>query len=135
MFQPWTLRKVYDYVAQVEDYEDIADLGQAITSARVALFRITEKINQYERAEQEAKVKYDRTFRRRYIASTEKTEAAKKIRAELYCEDLENDYLAAKQLKDELILASNTLRLELQTLQAIGNNIRQQLKMAYNGPV
>lgn len=125
----WDTKRLYDYAAQINDYDDLAELGAAINAARVALFRVTEQINRYERKEKSAKIKYDRAYRREYLASVEKTEAMKKMRAELACEELENEYLSHEQLKIEMNRMSYALRLELQTLQAIGNNLRQQMKM------
>lgn len=125
----WSASQIYDYTKQISDYEDLNQLGAATNAARIALFKITEKINQYERKEKTAKLQYDRAYRRAYLSSAEKTESMKRLRAELYCEDLENDYVVAEQLKNELSRMSYSLRLELQTLQAIGNNLRQQMKM------
>lgn len=127
--QDWDTRQLYDHSKQIADYEDLHQLGMAITAARVALFSVTQKINVYERKEKEAKIKYDRAYRRAYLKSIEKTEAMKKMRAELACEELENDYIFAEQLKSELNRMAYSLRIELQTLQAIGNNLRQQMKM------
>lgn len=127
--QNWSLAQVYDYAKQINDYETLSDLGNAINVARIALFRLTDRINKYERQERAAKVKYDRAYRRAYLGSSEKTEAQKRLRAELACEHLENAYIEAEQLRIELNRAANSLRLELQTLQAIGNNLRQQMKM------
>lgn len=125
----WSTGQIYDFANQISDYQDLSALGHSITAARIALFRITEKINEYERKEREAKLYYDRAYRRAYLTSIEKTEAQKRMRAELACEDLENAYIAAEQLKSELIRTSHALRLELQTLQTVGNNLRQQMKM------
>lgn len=125
----WNAKQIYDYTKQITDYEDLQQLSGAINAARVALFRVTEQINKYERKEKEAKLRYERAYRRAYLESVEKTEAQKKMRAELACENLENDYIVAEQLKNELSRMSYSLRLELQTLQAVGNNLRQQMKM------
>lgn len=125
----WSVSQIYDFSQQISDYETLSDLGAAINAARVALFRLTDKINEYERREKEAKMRYDRAYRRAYLASVEKTEAQKRLRAELACEELENEYVVAEQLKNELNRTAYTLRLELQTMQAIGNNLRQQMKM------
>lgn len=125
----WSTRQLYDYSKQVNDYEDLMELGQAITAARVALFKVTEQINKVERDEKVHKLKYERLYRREFLSSMEKTEAMKRMRAELACEEVENELVVFEQLKVELNRVSNTLRLELQTLQAIGNNLRQQLKV------
>lgn len=125
----WSTRQLYDYSKQVNDYKDLMELGQAITAARVALFKVTEQINKVERDEKVHKLKYERLYRREFLSSMEKTEAMKRMRAELACEEVENELVVFEQLKVELNRVSNTLRLELQTLQAIGNNLRQQLKV------
>jgi hypothetical protein len=128
-FKEWDTRTVYDYVNQISDYESLEKLAIATNAARLALFKVNEQINKFERNEKAAKVQYDREFRRAYIGSMEKTDNMKRMRAALACEDLENLHLYATQVKEELVRMSFTLRTELQTLQSIGNNMRQQLKM------
>lgn len=128
-FQNWGTKDVYDYSSQVSDYEDLHQLGEAINAARIALFKITDKINKYDRKAVKAKLAYERSYRREYLSSSERTEAMKRMRAELACEKMENDYIAAEQLKSELQRVSNSIRLELQTMQTIANNLRQQMKM------
>lgn len=125
----WSSSQLYDYEDIVSDYESIEELNSAINSARKALFNINDKINGAERQERLAKTKYDREHRRAYLGSNEKTESARKARADLLCEELENNVIVYEQVRGELVRMSNAIRLELQTLQALGNNIRQQLKM------
>lgn len=128
-FVNWSVKQVYDYKEQIVDYEDLSSLGVATNAARMALFTITEKINKVERQEKAAKMAYDRAYRRAYITSVEKTEAAKRMRAELTCEGLENELVHFEQLKAELNRVGHTLRMELQALQSVGNNLRQQMKI------
>jgi hypothetical protein len=128
-FKKWSQSTYYDYQSQVVDYESLDHLNTAITAARLALFKVADMINNYERLERESKLNYERQYRRAYLASTEKTDTAKKARAELACEDLENEWLMNEQVRIELVRMSNGLRIDLQTLSAIGNNLRQQLKM------
>lgn len=125
----WNPQQAYPYVENITDYEDLEDLGKAITQARIGLFKINEKINEYEQKETLSKTDYERSFRRHYLSSTAKTETQKKERAALMCENLENELLKNQQVKRELIRYSNLLRLELQTLQTVSNNLRQQIKM------
>lgn len=126
---PTIVTDYYNYEEEIIDYDSLDALSRAINSARRALFQLTEKVNEYERLELEAKVKYERQHARAFLASAKKTAAEKKLHADIYCEDIENDYLAVGQVKNELVRASHALRLELQTLQAVGNNLRQQLKV------
>lgn len=124
----WDVSDDYDYTAFVDDYTSLQELGASIAQARMALFTWTEKINNAERMERDARTQYERAFRRAYLLSTEKTETAKKERAALVCEDLENEWIMYDQLKKEFERASAAIRTELQTLQSIGNNLRQQMR-------
>lgn len=125
----WKGSRFYDYENHIFDYEQIEELNSAIKSARFALFELTDKINECERVERVSKVKYEREWRRSYLNSNEKTESLKKARADLLCEELENKVIVYEQLRGELNRLSAAIRLELQTLQGLGNNLRQQIKM------
>lgn len=125
----WNTKNAYNYADNIADYEDLEDLGKAITQARIGLFKLNEKINEYERKEVIAKSNYERQLRRFYLESTAKTEAQKKARAELACEFLENDLLQIKQIKAEIIRYTGLLKSELETLNTVSNNLRQQMKM------
>lgn len=128
-FKGYNSSHFYDYENQVFDYEHLNDLNGAIKNARLALFEITDKINDAERKEKTCKVKYERAHRRAYIAANQKTDSARKAHADLQCEDLEDNAIVYEQVRLDLVRISNSIRLELQTLQALGNNIRQQIKM------
>lgn len=128
-FKKWDMTDAYDYDANIIDYESLEALDKTIQNARKSMFILTEKINTFERKEREAKTKYERAYRREYLNSTEKTETAKKARAELKCEELENKWMALEQLKQELLRLSYTMKQEMQILQTIANNMRQQLKI------
>src|SRR5699024_3640322 len=119
----------YDYEDNIDDYENMESLAEATNNARLALFKVTEAINEAERKSSQAKVKYERAYRRFYLSSNEKPDSARRLRAELKCEQYEDEMIAQEQLKNELSRVSNALRLELQTLQGIGNNLRQQMRM------
>lgn len=125
----WRASKFYDYDNEIIDFENLEELNRTTNQARKALFKVTEAINKYEREEREHTTLYKRTWRREFLKSIAKTESERKARADLACEDLENSMIAAQQVKDELVRLSHALRIELQTLQAIGNNLRQQYKV------
>ena len=126
----WSAEKFYNYHSQVIDYEDLYRLNAAINEARMGLFRVTDTINYYDREERKLKTVYDREWRRAYITSHGRTDAERRLRADLACEALEDDMIVAQQLKAELIRVSSTIRMELETLQSVGNNLRQQMKMS-----
>lgn len=128
-FKRWNIEQFYDYKKHIFDYEKIAELTTATDNARIALFEINEKINSAERKEKMCKVKYERAHRREYLKASNSTEAKRKAYADLQTEHLEDDVIVYEQVRMELVRASNTVRLELQMLQSVGNNLRQLLKM------
>lgn len=119
----------YDYNVFISDYEDIEALEKASVHARIALQKVTEEINRVERELAEAKLKKERAYRRIYLASDEKPETARKFRAELKTEKYDDVVIVKEQYKSELSRLANTYRIELQSLQAAGNNLRQQMKL------
>lgn len=128
-FKEWKLSSQYNYTALSADFEDLNDLNRQIRAANIALFKITDAINKAERKAKRAKVIYERNYRRKYIDSSEKTEGAKKVSAEILVEDLENTYMYYDQMFSELNRASYTLRQELRSLEVMANNYRQQMKV------
>lgn len=128
-FKNWSVADVYDFEKEIVDYETLEDLNRTINQARLALFKTGNSISKYERLEKAAKLEYDRARTRELLKSTAKTEGERRARADLQCEDLENEWLMAQQIREELVRFSYTMRLELQTLQGLGNNIRQQMKV------
>lgn len=128
-FREWKISSQYDYTALTADFEDLNDLNRQINAAKMALFKLTDAINKAERKAKAAKVIYERNYRRKYINSSEKTEAAKRVSAEILVEDLENRYMYYEQMFSELNRASYTLRQELRSLEVMANNYRQQIKM------
>lgn len=127
-FREWKISKYYDYSNLSADYEDLQELNKQIAAARMAIFRLTESINSAEKKAKKAKMAYERSYRRKYIESREKNIADKKISAEIQVEDLENKYMYFDQILIELNRAHYTVRQELRSLEAVGNNLRQQLK-------
>jgi len=127
-FHDLKISKYYDYSDLSADFHDLHELNKRINAVTVALFKITDTINKAERTAKAAKLKYERKYRRKYLEAQEKTEAAKRVWAEIMVEDLENKYMYYEQLTMELNRASYTLRQELKSLEAIGNNYRQQIK-------
>lgn len=119
----------YDYINNIYDYENLSELAEAINAARLALFKITEKLNEAERRGRRAKLEYERRWRRFYALSNARTEGGKRTDADTLSEDYEDKYLVYEQLAKELGRYANALRIELQTLQSVGNNTRQQMKM------
>lgn len=128
-FKEWKTKRFYDYEAAVIDYSTLEELNAAINAARIAAFKLNDAINIYERKAKEATINYDRAFSREFLLSTEKTESAKRMRAALKCELIENEKLQNEQIKDELIRTARVLNQEMNILNTLANNLRQQIKI------
>lgn len=118
----------YKYSDNIIDYSDLEELNKAINQARVALLRLTEKINKYQIYENKAKKKYERAYNRAYIQSLEKTDSMKRMHASISCEDLENEHFKWEQYRYSLQRSAQAVRSEMEMLNTLSNNLRQQLK-------
>lgn len=112
----------------IVDYESLDSVNDTINSARVALFRATKGLDDTERQLKLAKTEYDREFRREYLTSTEKTETRKKEYASLMTEHIEDTIIYLDQMRSELMRRTTLLRDELNIMNTLSNNIRQQMK-------
>ena len=111
------------------DFEDLKALGDAINKAREGLYKVTQEISVTERKLRTVEYKYSVAIRRAMASSTQKTATDRKIEAEIANEELELNVLKARVTFEQLKRVADLLRSELQTLQTISNNLRQQLKM------
>lgn len=119
----------YDLDGNIGDYQDLMDIESAQRNARITLFQVTDKINECDRKATETKLRYDRTYKRYYLAGyTIKPEAARRMNAELKCESIEDELIQYETLKREYERIAYTLRDELRALASSGNNLRQQLR-------
>lgn len=128
-FKAFSIDEIYDYMVAENDYASLEDLNANIANARISLFKVAENMNIADRKSREARVAYERALNREYLKSSGRTAADRKAYASIKCEHLENQCLYYEQAERELGRFMAALRLELQTLQSIGNNLRQQMKM------
>lgn len=122
------VKHYYDYENSF-DFEDIHSLNKEIYNVSRALYVVTEKLNTADRMAVRLSHKYERKYRQLYLTMDGKTESIKKAKSEMECEDDYEQVLIYKQVVKELERSANVLRSHLQTLQALSNNIRQQLRL------
>lgn len=127
-FNNWNGNQLYNYSDLITDYSSFEEIEKVLVRARKALFVLNDKINEYERLEKISRKEYERQYRRAYLGTVEKTETARKARAELKCELLENEWMKHEQLKGELVRMSQTMKAEIQTLHTLAYNLRTQVK-------
>lgn len=116
----------YNIDQYVNSSDNMDNHNRATNAARVALFKVTERLNDAERKMKAAKTEYEREFNRKLLLSTASTSSDRKTEASILTESLYDKYLVWEQLKSEYERHAAVLRVELQTLQGQGNNIRRQ---------
>lgn len=127
-YEPVEIGNFYSLEKDATDYEDMVNLNKAIYDARVALIEVTNKINHLEYIESVTKAEYDKKLRNEILKADAKTATERKIKAEIACEDLFDRQFLAGKSKDMYKRIADTLRIELQALQVLSNNVRQQLR-------
>ena len=125
----FSLSRLYDYAKHATDYESFKQLEEAINACRLALFRVTDKQNEMDRKAASARLYYNRFWRRAYLSSAEKTDAARKAYADIVSEEHEDKAIVFEQVVKDLERSGWALRTELSTLQNISSNMRQQMRL------
>lgn len=123
-----TFKKFYDYEL-FADFDDMISVNKAIFHAKKGLFQVNAYLAHYEAKVNKAKTIYNRQWRREYLKSNQKTDTARKVNADMQCEELEDDVIVFEQLREDFKKLSYNLKIELQTLQTISSNIRQQINI------
>lgn len=128
-FFEWNSESFFDSENLIVDFTTFEEFDAAFQNSRRALFAVTDKINKAEREAKKAKVAYDRAWKRTFLESTEKTDAMKRARADIKCEELENEWLKWSQVAEELNRMAFALRTEINSMNTVANNLRAQLKL------
>lgn len=109
------------------DYRDLDNLNQALIKTAISTSEINKKLSKYERAEAKYEIEYKRKYRYELTNSNLATESKNKLNAEIKCEDLEMKILYCKQIIGELKRISNSLRMHLEIIETLGNNVRKEM--------
>lgn len=120
--------KVYN-AENLIDYEELHHISKAIAEARVSIFTLTTLGNKYDAKLAKAQATYERAWRREYVKSTAKTDTARKTEADIACEELEDEVIALKQAKNSIKSIMYALKMEMNSLQTLSSNARQQMNL------
>lgn len=121
----------YDNLADVVNYEDLRAINTRINAAVHELYAVNAAYKQADDAGVTAQTLYDRAFRRYYLDLADvKPDGARRSRAKLKSEDLEDDVLYYTQQKSELSKIADGLRAELRSLEILSNNYRREMQLA-----
>lgn len=123
-----SFKKIYDY-NQLIDFQEMEAINKAIEGAMIALFKVSESLGRYDRLLTKAKTVHKRAWSREYVASTQKTDNARKTEADINTEDLEDDVIVYTQAREDLKRMANDTKTLLQSLQTLSSNFRQQMNL------
>lgn len=129
VFPEWEEKLELNYCDSFWDSEDMDNLNKTLINTGLALKRINNELQENERIRLQKELEYKQKFRREMQSASGRTEAQKKIVAEINCEELETELVYYDQLTKELTKLSNSLRIDLDILKTIGFNLRQEMKI------
>lgn len=113
---------------QLSDYHTIAECERAIDECRIAVFKVSEMIDDAERKYRRAKLEYDRRLRRAYLAAVAPNEQRRHAIAEMQVETpYENHVVMCEQYLGELKRRLRNIVNDLDALSEQARNIRKEM--------
>lgn len=111
------------------DYTNLSSINQELSSLRVRLHRVRKELKNAERAALRLKYDYDQQKKRTWIGISGGSDKSREAMAELICEESYSKYLVAATVAKEISQHSRDIRLELDTLRELSNNLRRQIDL------
>lgn len=112
------------------DYADLAVLNKEIIQVRIRLHGIRQELKTAKRKLLTAKFTYESEKKRRMISISGSSEKVREAMAELMTEQLYTDFLVANAVADEINQHSRDLRMDLDALKELSNNLRRLMSEA-----
>lgn len=130
---PWPDPSAQDYGDGVDDeavdYSDLAAVNRDLMRLRIRLNRIRRGMRDASRDAVEAKITYQRAFRRALVQQSGGSAESRKASAELLCEELEADMVMKQQVADEYQSLFRTVRDEVDNAKAVAFNLRSLMSI------
>lgn len=111
------------------DYSDLHAVNKDLLALRVRLSRVRRGQRAAERDAVEAKVRYQRAYRRSLIQQSGGSAESRKAAAELLCEELEADLVMKQQVADEFSTLFRSVRDDLENAKAVAFNLRSLMNL------
>lgn len=105
-------------------YTDLETLNKDLLHLRIRMNRIRREMRSAGRAAVEAKMRYQRAFRRALIQQSGGSAEMRKASAELECEDLEADMVMKQQVSDEYTTLFRAARDDVENVKTVAFNLR-----------
>lgn len=106
------------------DYGDLASLNADLLRLRVRMNRIRREMRRAAREATEAKLAYNRAFRRALVQQTGGSAESRKANAELQCEQLEAEMIMKQQVADEYNTLFRSVRDDVENAKVVAYNLR-----------
>lgn len=111
------------------DYTDLTSVNRELVELRIRLHRVRKELKHAERESLKAKYAYEQDKKRTWIGISGGSDKSREAMAELICEESYSRYLVAATVAKEISQHSRDIRIELDTLIAIANNLRRQIDL------
>lgn len=121
--------KEQDSIDSQVDVSDLCGVNEALRRVRSRLIETRRLINARARAYQDAETAYQQALRRARLTVDGRTAAEREALAEVMCEQKESTMRVSKALLDEATGLQRVLRMELDGLEALSNNLRAEMKL------
>lgn len=105
-------------------YSDLESANRDLSSLRIRMNRIRREMRAAGRAAVEAKLVYQRAFRRALIQQSGGSAEMRKAAAELLCEELEADMVMKQQVSEEYSSLFRAARDDVDNVKTIAFNLR-----------
>lgn len=111
------------------DFTDLSNVTREIIALRIRLHRIRIELKAAKRKALQAKWVYEKEKKRVWIGITGGSDKSREAAAELMTEQLMTDSLVASAVADEITQHNRDLRMDLDALKEISNNLRRQIDL------
>jgi threonine synthase len=111
------------------DFTDLSNVTKEIIALRVRLHGIRIELKTAKRNALKAKWTYEKEKKRVWIGITGGSDKSREAVAELMTEQLMTDSLIASAVADEISQHNRDLRMDLDALKEISNNLRRQIDL------
>jgi hypothetical protein len=106
------------------DYSDLESLNRDLMRLRVRMNRIRRQMRQAGRDAVDAKLNYQRVFRRALIQQSGGSAESRKAAAELMCEEQEAEMVMKQQVADEYSTLFRSIRDDMENAKTVAYNMR-----------
>lgn len=118
-----------DAIDDTPDYTDLETVNRDLLHLRIRLNRIRRAMRDASREAADAKIRYQRAYRRALVQQSGGSAETRKASAELLCEELEADVMVKQQVADEYQSLFRAIRDDVENAKAVAYNLRSLMSL------